>query len=76
MPSENIHTPRSTATTSPESGTTGARTGIHVVQLDPCECGALDRSECDCAEFAAQARGVFANPIFWDLRTTAPAEVA
>jgi hypothetical protein len=31
-------------------------------------CGVLVGEECDCAAFAAEARGVFARPIFWDLR--------
>jgi hypothetical protein len=36
-------------------------------------CGALAGDVCDCAAFAAEARGVFARPIFWDLRTSVDA---
>lgn len=38
------------------------------ISLKSC-CGILLMDECECAAFAAEARGVFAhNPIMWDLR--------
>jgi hypothetical protein len=38
------------------------------IPVKPC-CGVLETDVCDCSEFAAEARGVFArNPIVWDLR--------
>lgn len=63
-PNSIIGDSRSTAAVPPEVDTPSAFS----VPVKRC-CGVLTGDECDCASFNAEARGVFARPIFWDLRT-------
>jgi hypothetical protein len=67
MSAKSIDTSPPPASRAPEIGTPVT------VAVKPCGCGVLVGEDCDCAAFAAEARGVFARPIFWDLRTGAGA---